>query len=113
MRSAWLALALVTACDPVWSLRGKVRSPDGAPLRDAALAITCRPDGNGLASLSDETGALEIGGLGWELPEGCRLTVAKPGFRTRRLSFEELCAPRTVADCHRAQEIDLVLEPAP
>jgi hypothetical protein len=111
VRAAWLALLLAAGCDPVWSLRARVRAPEGRPLAEAALALTCRPEGRGRAALTDERGEASFGGLGWELPAGCEVTVARPGFRTHRTSFEALCAPRKLAECHRAREVEVTLEP--
>jgi hypothetical protein len=108
-----LSIALLcAACDPVWSLRAKVRSAGGAPLHQAALAITCGPadtPGTGRAALSDATGEVQIGGLGWEPPANCAMTIAKPGYRTHRLTFEELCAPKSLDDCDRSQQVDILL----
>lgn len=110
---AAVAVAL-GACDPSWALRAKVRAPDGAPVPEAVLAVTCAPSGSerrGLAAASDERGEVVIGLIGWLFPEGCSLTIAKPGFRTWRNTFEKMCAPKRVDDCGRFKQIEVVLEP--
>jgi hypothetical protein len=114
MKAAFtLSIALLcAACDPVWSLRARVRAADGAPLRQAALAMTCGPADTtrtGRAALSDANGEAMIGGLGWEPPANCAMTIAKPGYRTHRVTFEELCAPKSLDDCDRSQKVDILL----
>jgi hypothetical protein len=110
-----IAIAFLAGCDPVWSVRARVRSPDGAAVPRAAMALTCGPadtSRTGLAALTDDAGQAELGGLGDELPKGCTLTVAKPGYRTERFTFEQLCAPKPIASCYRIRELTVALHPA-
>jgi hypothetical protein len=101
-------LVLLAACDPVWQIRAKVTDPAGAPVPGAALAITC-PRARGLAALTDEHGEAAVGNLGWQLPAGCTLTVAKPGQRTFETTTEAMCAPSSLDHCARVRDLDVVL----
>lgn len=70
------ALCLASsACDPVFSLRARVRNPAGLPLADAALALTCgEPTSSwpGKAALTDAEGRAEVGRAGRQAPGALR-----------------------------------------
>lgn len=115
MRAAVAMLLSLAGCDPVWSLKATVVSPNKAPLPAAALAITCPPSSIRAvvthAALTDARGDALLGG-GASLPPGCVITVARPGYRTYTVTLETLCAPKPLDDCYRARRITVVLEPS-
>lgn len=106
----WLLLFTLAACDPFWQIHAKVTEPGGAPVAGAALAITC-PSAPGFAAISDAHGDASVGNLGWQLPGGCTVTVAKPGFRTYTITPETMCAPTSLEHCYRVRDLDVVLAP--
>jgi len=115
VRYFFVATVLLAACDPVWSLRVAVRSPDGAKLEKAALVLTrCEQqeehDLGTVAALTDANGEALVGGLGDTLPESCEITVAKPGFKPYQSSFRKLCGGDT-DHCDRSQHLDVELLP--
>lgn len=108
------------------------------PLGGVTVACVCEPDGDAgavtgadgtaailtgcpdqethdlgtVAAMTDAQGNASVGGMGTEYPDSCAITVAKPGFRSYRSSFDELCHGDT-GHCDRVQHVDVVLEPAP
>jgi hypothetical protein len=109
MRGAAI-LVLVAACEPFWNLDAKVTTPDGAPVTEAALSITC-PEWHGRAVLTNAHGAGSVGELGAQLPARCTVSVAAPGHAAYTTTFERLCAPRSLDDCGRVRHIDVVMPP--
>ena len=111
-RGALLVLALA-GCDPMWGVQARVRDPGDRPVDGARVAIACA-DGAHLAAnavaRSKSDGAVFVGGLGTAFPPGCDVYVAKPGYRTHRIRYRDLC-PQGAADCARMFSFDLVLEP--
>lgn len=110
------ALAVFAACDPVFNLQVQVTDPAGAPVEDAVLVLTGCPRQNQhalgtLAAMTDRAGHAAVGGTGTTFPP-CDVTVAKPGYRTRQFSFDELCHGDRES-CDPIQAVDLVLEPSP
>ena len=111
MRSAAiLVLGLIASCEPFWQLDAKVTTPDGAPVPEAALSVTC-PEYDGRAGLTDEHGAGSVGDLGARFPAHCTVTVAAPRHASSTTTFEQLCAPRSLDECGRVKHIDVVLSP--
>lgn len=107
-----LALVALTACDPIWSVRAQLRDPASQPIGGATLAVACRDDSTsrGDTQRSDDKGAAAVGGLGDRFPVGCDIYVAKPGFRTHRIRYHDLC-PNGPDDCDRVFAFELVLVP--
>ena len=115
MRSfALLVLVGVAACDPIWSVHTTLRDPANQPIEGATLAVAC--DGQpaeraiGMSVRSDRDGIAHVSGLGNLFPVGCDVFVAKPGYRTQRIRYRDLC-PTEPGDCERVVGLDLVLEP--
>ncbi|MEZ4404699.1 MAG: hypothetical protein R3B06_32065 [Kofleriaceae bacterium] len=111
---ALVLAATVAGCDPIWSVDVSVRSPATRPVPDATVALVCPPgiyDGHGgLVALTDAKGVTHVSGMGFGLPTGCDLMVAKPGFRTVEIRYAELC-PEGRGRCDRIRQFDLVLIP--
>jgi hypothetical protein len=109
-----LLLVLLAACDPIWGTRVSVRGPDNRPIEDATVAVAC-PDGLlwrqlSMSVRSKPDGTAYVGGGGSEFPVGCDVFVAKPGYRTHRIRYRDLC-PDGHLDCRRYFEFELVLAP--
>jgi hypothetical protein len=113
MRCA-LLLALLAACDPIWGTRVSVRSPDNRPIEDATVAVACTEDQawrhTGTSVRSQADGTAHVGGIGSQFPVGCDVFVAKPGYRTHRIRYRDIC-PDGPAGCNRYFEYELVLAP--
>jgi hypothetical protein len=112
-----LLLSVVLAgCDPVWGLDVQVRSPINQPLEKAALILTDCPKQNEhdlgtVVELTDKNGAAGVGGAGTEYPP-CNVTIAKPGYVTQQMSFDQLCNGNR-DDCDRVQTTTITLQPQP
>jgi hypothetical protein len=116
MRGAgWVvgALVMLAACDPIWELKGRVRDPSSRPVAEAVVVLGCPQDhryqGSGPAVETDADGVTRIGGMGFYLPE-CDLFVLRPGYRTSRIPFAQLC-PGGRERCERTAQFEVVLEP--
>lgn len=117
MKRLIVCALFMAGCDPVWSLSVTVQSATNERLPDAVLVLTGCPEQNDhdlgtVATMTDSQGQATVAGAGWEYPQTCTLTVAKPGFRTYQSSFAELCNDDT-SNCDRTQEIVVVLEHSP
>lgn len=110
---AVLLLVLVAGCDPVWGVTVRARYPDAVPVEDATLAVACT-EGNdrGLSVRTRSDGSAHVGAMGGAWPVGCDIYLAKPGFRTHRIRYRDLC-PQGPDGCDRVFAFDLVLEPEP
>ena len=112
--SLLVALGALGACDPIWSVHMKLRDPANQPVETATLAVACADEHSyppaALGVRSNASGEANVGGLGFDFPVGCDIYVAKPGFRTQRIRYSELC-PDGPHGCTRAFSFDLVLEP--
>ena len=111
MRAA-IVLVLLAGCDPIWNVKAQLRDPSSRPIADATLAVACRDDSlwHGHAERSDAQGVASVGDLGGRFPVGCDVFVAKPGFRTHRIRYYDLC-PNGADHCDRVFAFDLVLVP--
>jgi hypothetical protein len=111
---AALVLIAIAACDPVWSAHVRLRDPANHPIDGATVAVACREASPfapaGASARTDEYGSASAGNMGAEFPVGCDIYVAKPGYRTHRIRYRDLC-PAGSSDCERAFDFDLVLEP--
>jgi len=110
---ALVLVMVVTACDPIWGASVRLRDPWNRPVEGATLAVACRDDQLGFAGRvkrSDATGSAVVDGLGDVFPPGCDVYVAKPGYRTQRIRYRDLC-PGGPEGCDRGFDFDLVLEP--
>jgi hypothetical protein len=110
-----LLLVLLAACDPIWGANVNVRSPDNRPIEDATVAVACADDGEAWRSMamsvrSKPDGTAHVGGIGSRFPVGCDLFVAKPGYRTHRIRYREIC-PDGHDGCDRVRAFELVLAP--
>lgn len=112
MRGVLLLLA-VAACDPAYGARVTLRDPSNHPIENATLAIAC-PDGPmsraSMAVRSKHDGTAVVANIGGTFPMGCDVFVAKPGFRTHRVTYRELC-PNGPEHCDRFFTFDLMLDP--
>ena len=114
MRAAVLLVAL-TACDPIWGAHVQVRDPGDRPVSDASVAVACAegsPFANSEHMLVRSTvqGRADVGGLGDRFPVGCDVFVAKPGYRTLRIRYTDICR-NGPESCDRVFHFDLVLVP--
>lgn len=113
MRAAALLLGLA-ACDPMWGAKVTLRDPNARFVSDATVAVACGDSPMAsYASMAARTradGTITVGSLGSQFPVGCDIFVAKPGYRTQRIAYRELC-PSGPKGCERFFEFDLVLEP--
>jgi hypothetical protein len=109
-------VALLAGCDPIWELDVNVQTPSGQPLEKAALLLTecpeqnSHPDGN-VVSLTDAKGNGGVAGMGFDYPM-CNVTIAKPGYITQQISFDEICNGKR-DDCYRVKTQTIVLQPQP
>jgi hypothetical protein len=108
------AVVGLAACDPIWSVRVKVRDPGNRPIETATLAVAC-PDTTLYSTTtmsvhSTAMGEASVGNLGTQFPIDCDIYVAKPGFRTHVIRYRDLC-PGGPSSCDRVFAFDLVLEP--
>jgi hypothetical protein len=108
---ALVALAMVAACDPVWTANVRVRDPSRAPIREAAVWVAC-PDGRHITRgvKTGTSGEARVSRLGRGFPQGCDLTIAKDGYAQRRLSYAEIC-PRGPEQCPYTLDLEVVLAP--
>jgi hypothetical protein len=109
---AVLALGL-GACDPIWGVNVGVRNASNQAVENATVAVACAEGtyyGTEMSARSDAKGQTRIGGLGSRFPVGCDVFVAKPGFRTHRIRYTEIC-PEGPERCDRVFRFDLVLQP--
>jgi hypothetical protein len=112
VRAAILLVGLA-ACDPIWGASVTVRDPANRPIENATLAVACAADAYvapEMAVRSLPTGEAHVGGLGSQFPVGCDVFVAKPGYRTHRIRYRDICPDGPTA-CDRVFAFDLVLEP--
>lgn len=108
-----LAVVGLAACDPIWGAHTTLRDPANHPIENATVAVACDAsvrELGGVVAHTDASGHAHVGSLGTNWPVGCDLFIAKPGFRTRRIRYEDLC-PTGVHGCERVFDFDLVLEP--
>lgn len=112
--SRFAILACLCACDPIWGVHAQLRDVSNRPVEDATVAIAC-PEGTydhgTVVVRSDKAGDAQLGGLGAAFPVSCDIFVAKPGFRTQRIRYGDIC-PAGPNDCNRVYDYDLVLEPS-
>jgi hypothetical protein len=106
------ALLGLTACDPIWRVSLSVRDPADRPVPDASVIVVCpeRPHESGVERTAPD-GTASLGGMGTSLPPGCTVGIARPGYATRRTSFEAMCRGRATHECDRVREERVVLEP--
>jgi hypothetical protein len=103
----------LAACDPIWGAHVAVRDPADRPVADASLAVAC-PEGHAFGSSdhmlvrSTAQGRADVGGLGAQFPVGCDVFVAKPGYRTLRIRYTDICRNGPTS-CDRVFHFDLVL----
>lgn len=113
-RLVWLLPILgLAACDPIWGVGVKLRDPDNRPVETATVAVACSSAFIGQGSMavhSDHTGVAHVGGMGSQFPRDCDVYIAKPGFRTQRIRYGDIC-PNGPNNCDRVFEFDLMLEP--
>ena len=115
MRAAGLLVALA-ACDPIWAAHIDLRDPADRPVEDATVAVAC-PEGTAFANSarmlvrSTANGHADVTNFGSVFPVGCDVFVVKPGYRTLRIRYTDLC-PDGPSSCDRVFHFDLVLEPA-
>jgi hypothetical protein len=114
IRALSLAVLVLAGCDPIWSFQVDVRSPADRPIAGATLAVACppgtRPWAARHAAATDAAGEAQVGDIGGQFPPGCDVYVVKPGYRTRRIRYSDLC-PGGEDSCPRSFAFDLVLEP--
>ena len=113
MKRLAILTVLLGACDPIWAVQTTVRDPNNRPLEGATVAVAC-PNGSGphgtMSVRSERDGTAHVSNLGSRFPIGCDVFVAKPGFRTQRIRYRDLC-PTESGDCERVFAFELVLEP--
>ena len=112
MKRLLLICLAAAGCDPIWSVHATLRDPGSRRIEGATLAVAC-PDGApyaGLAARSKRDGVVQVGSLGTVFPFGCDIFVARPGYRTQRIRYRDLC-PDGPEHCDRVFDFDLVLEP--
>jgi hypothetical protein len=109
---ATLVIVFVAACDPIWGIRVGVRDPANQPLPAVTVWLACQLDDGvtGTAATTDSRGMTQIGGAGLSIPRGCDLFLVKPGQRTRRIRYRELC-PTDPDRCDRTLDLDFVMQP--
>jgi hypothetical protein len=108
-----LAVLGLAACDPIWGVNARLRDPADQPVERATLAIACAEGGpvyHSMAVRTDTAGHAFIGSVGGVFPVGCDVYIAKPGYRTQRIRYRQLC-PNGPDNCDRMFQLDLVLEP--
>ena len=110
-----LALPVVVACDPTYSVSGTVVDASGAAVAGATVTMAC-PSGRTEAATSSAGGEFAFGGVGgsFEAPK-CSLRIEKPGFTARTVRTTDACYRGTQASnagvpC-KAGEGRLVLTP--
>jgi hypothetical protein len=94
LRGGLLALGVLLAgCAPSRWLVVRVRSSDGAPLRDATVSAVCEPNGSA-AKLTGADGsvALEIRNYN---PDRCVITATREGYDTQQTSGDIVCEDRS------------------
>ena len=108
-----VALVMLAACDPIWQMKARVRDPSSRPVAEAVVVLGCPKDpryaGGGLAAETDADGVTHLTGMGFSFPE-CDVLVLRPGYRTYRLPFAQLC-PEGRERCERTARFEVVLEP--
>ncbi len=110
----FLVLGLA-ACDPMWGAKVTLRDPTSRAIDDATLAVACNDSTpharySSMAVRTRRDGTATVGSIGGQFPVGCDVFIAKPGFRTHRIAYSDLC-PNGPDGCKRFFEFDLVLEP--
>lgn len=114
MRASML-LVVLAACEPAWGVTVHAKYPDALPVEAATLAVACDAgvfENGRMAVKTDHDGTGYVGAIGGVWPVGCDVFVAKPGFRTHRIRYADLC-PNGPEGCDRVFAFDLVLEPLP
>lgn len=111
----WACLAaLLGACAPFWSVDVGVRDPADRAVEDVTLAVTCDSgdtyDSGQMAARSNDRGIVSVGGIGNRFPPDCDIYIAKPGFKTKKIRYRDLC-PQGPTHCDRNFDLELVLEP--
>ena len=103
----------LAGCDPIWNASVRLRDPANQPVGGATVAVACREGASGFfgrARRTDATGSASVSGMSDQFPPGCDLYVAKPGWRSQRIRYRDLC-PGGPEGCDRGFDFDLVLEP--
>jgi hypothetical protein len=113
VRAALLLVALA-ACDPIWGAHVQLRDPADVAVADANVAVAC-PQGSPFADghmlvRSTAQGRADVVGMGDRFPVGCDVFVAKPGYRTLRIRYTDICR-NGPSSCDRVFHFDLVLVP--
>ena len=101
-----LVLVVLGACCPGWSVTATLRDPANHRIPDATVAVAC-PEIGGTVAHANFQGTTVIGGLG-AFPYHCDLVIAKPGYRTHRIAYADICPPDT--RCAKEYTFELVLE---
>jgi len=115
MRAFLCACTVLAACDPYWSAHVDIRDPANRPVEDATLAVGCSEgtyysNSNYMLVRSTADGHAVVGHVGEVFPVGCDIFVAKPGYRTHRIRYADICHYGP-SDCDRAVRFEVVLEP--
>jgi hypothetical protein len=102
-----IAVAFTAACDPVWTVRVKVRTPENQALEGAAVGVVCSGSARGAsgATHSGPDGVARIGNIGY-FASGCDVSIAAPGYKTVVIRHDELCRDR---DCSHGTDIEATL----
>jgi hypothetical protein len=98
---AALGAHLAAGCDPVFSVRGHVRTQADAsakPVDGATVTLQC-PAVTTTIATTDARGEFEYmsGGL---MNPACNLIISKAGLATRTISVGETCSSTFMGGCH-------------
>lgn len=111
----WYVLGVggLLGCDPVFTVRGQVRSPADAgarPIEGATVVLQC-PAATTTIGTTDARGEFEFmsGGL---MNPACNVIVSKAGLASRTISVAEACSSTFMGSCDRAV-VSAELEVAP
>lgn len=104
-----IVLAALAGCCPGWNLAATVRDPSNRRVDNAVVTVAC-PDGRWQRDVryTDPHGIAGLGDLG-SFPEHCDLYIAKPGFRTIKIAYADICTKPK--GCYGDFTFDLILEP--
>jgi len=83
-------LLFAAACEPAWSVQGRVRGAGAGAVRGAGVALRC-PGQQDLAATTDHQGEFALGGRGPGPSLGCSLVVAAPAYAPVRVPLAEVC----------------------
>ena len=111
MRAAALvAIALLAACDPGYTIRGKVHAKDGAPIPNANVTTMC-PDGRDPPwAISDAKGTFDQGGIGG-FGGDCELAIKAYGYDTAHVPVKSVCTKESRVGCYEVL-LDVTMTPA-